>query len=72
VFISINLNLDILLFADDVILFANLEDDLQHSRYQFKLTAEKFSTKISTDKTKVTAFKGRNTFSAKSVFTINP
>jgi hypothetical protein len=59
VFTSRNLNLGILLFADDAILFANSEDDLQRSTYQFQLIAEKFSKKISTDKTKVMAFKGK-------------
>jgi hypothetical protein len=59
VFISRNLNVDILLFADDVILFANSDDDVQRSIYQFQLIAEKFSMKISTDKTKVMAFKGK-------------
>jgi hypothetical protein len=47
-----NLNLDILLFADDVILFANSEDDLQRSIYKFQLIAEKFCMKISTDRTR--------------------
>jgi hypothetical protein len=58
VFISRNLGLEILLFADDVILFANSEDDLQLSIHQFQLIAEKFSIKISIDKTKVMDFKG--------------
>jgi hypothetical protein len=40
VFISGNLHLVILLLADDVILFANSEDDLKHSIYQFQLIAE--------------------------------
>jgi hypothetical protein len=51
--------LDILLFADDVILFVNSKDDLQRSIYQFELTAEKISMKISIDKIKVMAFKGK-------------
>jgi hypothetical protein len=59
VFISRNLNLDILLFADDVILFANSEDDLQRSMYQFQLIAETCRMRISTDKTKVMAFEGK-------------
>jgi hypothetical protein len=65
VFISRNLTADILLFADVVILFANSEDDLQRSIYQFKLIAEKFSTKVSIDKTKVTAFKGKEDIHSK-------
>jgi hypothetical protein len=43
VVISRNLNLDILLFADDAILFANSEDDLQRSTYQFELIAGKLA-----------------------------
>jgi hypothetical protein len=42
-----------------IIVFANSEDDLQHSIYQFQLTAEKFSMKISIDKSKAMAFKGK-------------
>jgi hypothetical protein len=57
--ISRNLNLNILLFADDVILFANSEDDLQRSIYQFQLIAEKFIVKNCIDKTKVLVFKGK-------------
>jgi hypothetical protein len=64
-FISRNLNLDILLLADDVILFANSEDDLQRSIYQFKLIAEKFSMNISTDKTKVMASKRKEDIRSK-------
>jgi hypothetical protein len=35
------------------------EDDLQHSLYNFKLVAEKYSMKISTEKTKIMAFCGK-------------
>jgi hypothetical protein len=48
------------------------EDDLQRSIYQFQRIVEKFSVKISTDKTEVMAFKGKEHIAAKSVFTINP
>jgi hypothetical protein len=72
VFTSRNLNLDILLFAEDVILFANSEYDLQRSIYQFKLAAEKFSIKSPLMKLKQWLSKGRNTFAAKFVFTIYP
>jgi hypothetical protein len=54
VFISRNLNVDILWFADVVILFANSEYDLQ-----------RFSTKVFTDKTKVTTFKGKEDIHSK-------
>jgi hypothetical protein len=72
VFISRNLNLNILLFVDDVILFTNSEDVLQCSTYQFQPIAEKCSTKISIDKIIVMAFKGKEHIRSKILFTINP
>jgi hypothetical protein len=70
--ISRILNLDILLSADDVILFANSEDYLQLLIYQFQFIAEKFRMEISTDKSELMAFKGKEHIAAKFVFTINP
>jgi hypothetical protein len=47
--INRNLQLDAMIFADDLVLSAALEDDLQHSLYNFKLVAEKYSMEISTN-----------------------
>jgi hypothetical protein len=54
-----NLQLDAMIFADDLVLLAASEDDLQHSLYIFKLLAEKHSMEISTEKTKIMAFCGK-------------
>jgi hypothetical protein len=48
-----------MIFADDLVLLAASEDDLQHSFYSFKLVAEKYSMEISTEKTKIMAFCGK-------------
>jgi hypothetical protein len=49
--INRNLQLDAITFADDLMLLAALEDDLQHSLYNFKIVAEKYSMEIPTEKT---------------------
>jgi hypothetical protein len=54
-----NLQLDAMIFADDLVLLAASEDDLQHSLYNFKLEAEKYSLEISTEKTKIMVFCGK-------------
>jgi hypothetical protein len=54
-----NLHLDAMIFADDLVLLAASEDDLQHSLYNFKLVAEKYSMEISTEKTEIMAFCGK-------------
>jgi hypothetical protein len=59
--------MDIFLFADDVILFANSEDDLQRSRCQFQLIAEKFSMKISIDKNQSNGFQREGTHSQQNL-----
>jgi hypothetical protein len=56
--INRNLELDAMIFADDLLLAVS-EDDLQHSFYNFKLVAEKYSMEISTEKTKIMAFCGK-------------
>jgi hypothetical protein len=56
--INRNLQLDAMIFVDDLVLSAS-EDDLQHSLYNFKVVAEKYSKKISTEKTKIMAFCGK-------------
>jgi hypothetical protein len=57
--INRNLQLDAIIFADDLVLLAASENDLQQSLYNFKLVAEKYSMEISTEKTKIMAFCGK-------------
>lgn len=47
-----------MLFADDQILMAESEDDLQVAAYQLQLIMEKYNLKISNHKTKTMAFEG--------------
>ena len=58
--ISRNLKLDILMFADDVILLADSEDGLQRSVYQMQCISETYNLEISVTKTKIMAFVGKN------------
>jgi hypothetical protein len=51
-----------ILFADDHLLTANTEDDLQNMAHKLQLTATNFNMKISTDKTKLMAFCGTDLF----------
>jgi hypothetical protein len=57
--INRNLQLDAMIFAGDLVLFAASENDLRHSLYNFKLVAEKCSMEISTEKTKIMSFCGK-------------
>jgi hypothetical protein len=52
--------LNTLLFADDQIIFAITEDDLQRATFMLNKTANKYNFKISTTKTKVLGFIGKN------------
>lgn len=47
-----NKEIQILCYADDTILIAENEDDLQRLMHQFNITAKKFNMKISAEKTK--------------------
>ena len=47
-----------LAFADDQILLAKNEDELQIMTYKLKIIAKTYNMEISTEKTKVMAFKG--------------
>lgn len=58
--INRNLHLDTVIFADDLVLLATSEDDLQRSIYNLNLIAEKYSMEISTNKTKIMAFLGKD------------
>jgi hypothetical protein len=56
--INRNVNIDTMLVADDQVLLAKSEDDLQYSVHNLNKTASKFSMKINAEKTRVMAFKG--------------
>jgi hypothetical protein len=47
-----------MLFADDQVLLAKSEDDLQYSVYNFNKIASEFSTEINVEKTRVMVFRG--------------
>ncbi|CAG7824607.1 unnamed protein product, partial [Allacma fusca] len=47
------------LFADDQAVLAETEDDLQRSMYNLTKTSEKYDMRISSEKTKTMAFKGK-------------
>jgi hypothetical protein len=57
--ISRNLNLGTLLFADDQVIVAQNEDDLQRAVYYLQVTASEFNMSTSTEKTKFMAFAGK-------------
>jgi len=55
-----NLYLNTLLFADDQVIIQDSEDKLQKSVYLLNQTSKDYNFKISTDKTKLMAFKGKH------------
>ena len=57
--LSTNSTLDTLLYADDQVLLANTEDELQYSVHHLNVIAQNFNMEISTVKTKVMAFQGK-------------
>jgi hypothetical protein len=60
--ISINRNmiLDTLLFAEDQVLIASSEDELQQAKYNLQKTVSDFDVSISVEKTKIMAFSGKD------------
>jgi hypothetical protein len=52
------LNIDTMLFADDQVLLAKCEDDLQYSVHNLNKIASEFSMEINEEKTRVMAFRG--------------
>ena len=54
-----NLYLNTLLFADNQLIRQDSEDKLQKSVYILNQLSKDYSLKISTDKTKIVAFKGK-------------
>jgi hypothetical protein len=67
--INRNLQVDVMIFADDLVLLAASEDDLQHSLYNFKLVAEKYSMEIFTGKIKIMAICGKEPVPSKICLT---
>jgi hypothetical protein len=47
------------MFVNDLALLASTEDDLQRSIYNFHIVASKYNMEISTEKSKVMAFRGK-------------
>jgi hypothetical protein len=56
--INRNVNIDTMLFADDQVLLAKSEDDLQYSVHNLNKIASEFSMEINMEKTRVMAFRG--------------
>jgi hypothetical protein len=65
--ISINrsMSLDNLLFADDQVLIASSEDELQRAIYNLQNTVSDFDMSISIEKTKIMAFSGKDPVKSK-------
>ena len=55
-----NLHINTLLFADDQVIIQDTEDKLQKSVYILHQLSKDYNLKISTDKTKIMAFKGKH------------
>jgi hypothetical protein len=56
--INRNINIDTMLFADDKVLLAKSEDDLQYSAHNLNKIAFEISMEIKAEKTRVMAFRG--------------
>lgn len=66
-----NLPLNTLLYADDQIILANSEDNLQRAIYALFQVAKHYNLEISINKTKVMAFEGKNHIRSKIVINNN-
>ena len=64
--------LDTILFADDQVLLTSSEDDLQNALFKLNNICKEYSLNISTNKTKVLAFKGTETIRAKIILERKP
>lgn len=53
------LSIKTILFADDQVIFAELEDDLQRAVFSLKKVADDYGIKLSAEKSKIMAFKGK-------------
>jgi hypothetical protein len=65
--INRTLKLDTLPIAEDQVISANSEDELQCSMYNLKSTAKDLKMKLSTGKTKIMAFQGKYPICSKIV-----
>ena len=65
--VKMKLHVNTLLFADDQVIIQNTEDKLQKSIYIYVLhqLSKDYNLKISTDKTKIMAFKGKHLIRSK-------
>jgi hypothetical protein len=64
--INRNVNIDTMLFADDQVLLAKSERDLQYSVHYLNKIASEFSMEINADKTRVMAFRGMEPIRSKT------
>lgn len=53
------MQLDALLFADDLVLMASTEDDLQYSVHNLNMVSEKYNMEINIEKSKIMSFCGK-------------
>ena len=67
--LSKNQQLSTLLFADDQVITADTEDNLQKAAYKLNQIVTEYSLTISVQKTKSIAFKGRDPVITKIVIT---
>jgi hypothetical protein len=66
--INRNVIIDAMLFADDHVLLAKSEDDLQYSVHNLNNIASEFSMEINAEKTRVMAFRGMEPIRSKICF----
>lgn len=64
--------LNMILFADDLLIIQNTEDDLQQSVYKLGIVCEEYNMRISVAKTKVMAFQGPEPIRTKIVVNNKP
>ena len=60
-----NFHINTLLFADDQVVIQDTEDKLQKSVYILHQLSKDYNLKISTDKTKIMAFRGKHLMRSK-------
>ena len=60
-----NLHINTLLFADDQVIIQDTEDKLQKSVYILHQLSKDYNLKISTNKTKIMALKGKHSVRSK-------